>query len=105
MSPVRERDSVGTFEDLHDAATRMTGLEDFGADEYHEPLRVLLDSFASSAGLTGVGNTMERSFLRGALAARLLSEKAFADHPEHAEVAVDRPIFVTGIQRSGTTAI
>ena len=36
---VRERDSVGTFEDLHAAATRMTGLDDFGADEYHEPLQ------------------------------------------------------------------
>src|SRR3954464_4109762 len=102
---MRERDSVGTFDDLHAAARRMTGLDDFGCDDYHEPLRVLLDSFQSSAGLTGVGNTMERSFLRGALAARLLSEDGFAKHPEHAEVAVDRPIFVTGIQRSGTTAL
>jgi hypothetical protein len=102
---VRERDSVGTFEDLHEAATRMTGLEDFGDDEYHEPLRVLLDSFASSAGLTGVGNTMQRSFMRGALAARLLSQKAFADRPDHADVPLERPVFVTGIQRSGTTAV
>jgi len=102
---VRERDSVGTFEDLHAAATRMTGLDDFGADEYHEPLRVLLDSYAEEAGLTGVGNTMQRSFVRGALAARLLSEDGFKKHPEHADVAVDRPIFVTGIQRSGTTAV
>jgi len=102
---MRERDSVGTFDDLHAAARRMTGLDDFGCDDYHEPLRVLLDSFQSSAGLTGVGNTMERSFLRGALAARLISEDGFAKHPEHAEVAIERPIFVTGIQRSGTTAL
>jgi hypothetical protein len=102
---MRERDSVGTFEDLHAAATRMTGLEDFGPDEYHEPLRVLLDSFEREAGLTGVGNTMQRSFVRGALAARLLSQDAFSKHPAHAEVAVERPIFVTGIQRSGTTAL
>src|SRR4051795_12951877 len=102
---MRERDSVGTFDDLHAAARRMTGLDDFGCDDYHEPLRVLLDSFQSSAGLTGVGNTMERSFLRGALAARLISEDGFAKHPEHAEVTIERPIFVTGIQRSGTTAL
>ena len=88
MSPLRERESVGTVEDLHEAATRMTGLDDFGDDEYHEPLRVLLDSFATSAGLTGVGNTMQRSFMRGALAARLLSQKAFRDYPDHAEVPV-----------------
>jgi len=105
MSPLRERESVGTVEDLHEAATRMTGLDDFGDDEYHEPLRVLLDSFATSAGLTGVGNTMQRSFMRGALAARLLSQKAFRDYPDHAEVPVERPVFVTGIQRSGTTLV
>jgi hypothetical protein len=105
VSEVRERASVGTFEDLHDAASRMTGLDDFGPDEYHEPLRVLLHSLAYEAGLTGVGNTVQRSFVRGALAARLLSEDAFAKHPEHADVAVERPIFVTGIQRSGTTAL
>ncbi len=102
---MRERDSVGTFEDLHAAASRMTGLHDFGPDEYQEPLRVLLDSLERSAGLTGVGNTMHRSFVRGALGARLMSEDAFAKHPEHADVAVERPIFVTGIQRSGTTAL
>ena len=45
MSP-RARDSVGTFEDLHAAASRMTGLDDFGPDEYHEPMRVLLQSLA-----------------------------------------------------------
>ena len=102
---MKERDSVGTFEDLHASASRMTGLDDYGADEYHEPLRVLLDSFEREAGLTGVGNTMQRSFVRGALAARLLSEDAFARHPEHADVTVERPVFVTGIQRSGTTAV
>ena len=104
-TPIRERDSVGTVADLHAAATRMTGLADFGPDEYLEPMRVLLDSLETSAGLTGIGNTMQRSFLRGALAARLLSEKAFADHPAYVDVAVRQPLFVTGIQRSGTTAL
>ena len=30
---------------------------------------------------------------------------AWARHPEHAEVAIERPIFVTGLPRSGTTAL
>jgi hypothetical protein len=105
VTSVKERDSVGTFGDLHASAARITGLDDFGPDEYHEPMRILLDSLEHEAGLTGVGNTMQRSFVRGALAARLLSEDGFAKHPEHADVAVERPIFVTGIQRSGTTAM
>lgn len=102
---MRERDSVGTFDDLHEAATRMTGLSDFGGDEYHQALRLLVDGFTHEAGLTGVGNTQHRSFLRGALAARLLAQDAFTRHPEHAGVRIERPIFVTGIQRSGTTAL
>src|SRR3712207_9564977 len=77
----------------------------FGDDEYHEPLRVLLDSLEREAGLTRVGNTMQRSFVRGALAARLPPEDAFAKHPEHAEAPVERPVFVTGTQRCGTTAV
>ena len=67
---MRERDSVGSLEDLHASATKVTGLDDFGGGEYLEPLQVLLHSYEHSAGLTGTGNTMVRSFLRGALAAR-----------------------------------
>lgn len=102
---MRERDSVGTFEDLHEAASRATGLDDFGGDEYHEGLRILLDDYATEAGLTGAGNYMQRSFVRGALIARLLSQAGFKQHPEYAEVPIERPVFVTGLPRTGTTAL
>lgn len=99
------RESVGTVEDLHASATRLTGLDDFGDDEYLEGLRVLLKSYAEDAGLTPEGNRAMRAFLRGALVARLLSEMAWKQHPEHADVAIERPIFVTGLPRTGTTAL
>ena len=102
---MRERDSVGTFEDLHEAASRATGLDDFGGSEYHEGLRILLDDYAQEAGLTGVGNYMQRSFVRGALIARLLSEMGFKQHPSYVDVAIERPVFVTGLPRTGTTAL
>jgi hypothetical protein len=102
---MRERDSVGTFEDLHAAATRVTGLDDFGGDEYAEGLRILLDDYATTAGLTGVGNYMQRSFVRGALVARLLSQHGFEEHPGYVDVPVERPVFVTGLPRTGTTAL
>ena len=104
MSP-RERDSVGSADDLHESATRSCGLVDFGVTEYVEPLGVLLKSLERSAGLTGSGNATMRGYLRGALAARLLSQAAFRRMPEHADVPVERPLFVTGLQRSGTTAL
>jgi hypothetical protein len=100
-----ERDNVGTVEDLHESATRMTGLTDYGADDYSDGLAVLLESYARDADLTSLGRKVARVGLRGALAARLLSEAAWAAHPQYADVPVDRPIFVTGLPRSGTTAL
>ncbi|SNR72078.1 Sulfotransferase family protein [Haloechinothrix alba] len=99
------RDSVGTVEDLHESASRLTGLDDFGTDDYTDGLRVLLDSYAADARLTPRGNKIKRSFLRGALVARLLAEQAWKQYPEHADVRIERPIFVTGLPRTGTTAL
>jgi hypothetical protein len=99
------RDDVGTAEDLHASATRITGLTDFGDDDYRDGLAVLLDSYARDAALTPLGNKVMRGFLRGALVARLLSEAAWQRYPEHADVPIERPIFVTGLPRTGTTAM
>ncbi|AZZ79817.1 sulfotransferase family protein [Gordonia alkanivorans] len=99
------RTDVGTIADLHASATRATGLEDFGDTDYLEPLGILLDSYRSEAGLTELGSKMFRFFLKGALVARLLSEASWKANPEHAEVEITRPIFVTGLPRTGTTAL
>ncbi len=100
-----ERDGIGTAADLHAAATRITGLDDFGADDYRDGLAVLLESYARDADLTPQGVKAARAFLRGALMARLLSEAGWARHPEYAGVGIERPIFVTGLPRTGTTAL
>ena len=99
------RTDVGTVDDLHASATRLTGLDDFGADDYRDGLAVLLESYARDEDLTPLGSKMSRVFLRGALVARLLSEAAWRRYPEHAAVGIDRPVFVTGLPRTGTTAL
>ncbi len=100
-----ERTTVGTVEDLHASATRLTGLTDFGVDDYTEALGVLLDSYHTDEQLTPLGSKVSRVFLRGALVARLLSEAAWKQNPGHADVRIERPIFVTGLPRTGTTAL
>ncbi len=101
----RPRDRVGTVGDLHASATRLTGLTDFGDDEYLDGLAVLLASYATDEKLTPLGQKMSRVFLRGAMAARLLSEAAWQKYPEYANVSISRPIFITGLPRTGTTAL
>ena len=101
------RTDVGTVDDLHASATKACGLDDFGADDdnYREALSVLLESFRRDADLTEIGSKMNRFFVRNALVARLVSEAAWKQYPEHADVTIERPIFVTGLPRTGTTVI
>ena len=101
------RTDVGTVDDLKASAVRTVGFDDFGADDddYVEALSVLLESYRRDAGLTEVGSKMSRFFLRNALVARLLSEASWKRYPGHADVPITAPIFVTGLPRTGTTAL
>ena len=101
------RTDVGTVEDLHASAVKACGLDDFGSDDdnYIEALTVLLDAYRTEADLTEFGSKMQRFFARNALVARLVSEAAFEQYPQHVDVAIERPIFVTGLPRTGTTAV
>jgi hypothetical protein len=102
-----ERTDVGTVDDLHESASRLVGLDDFGADDdnYREGLAVILDSYQRDADLTPFGSKMSRVYLRGALAARLVAQAGWKRYPHYADVPVQRPIFVTGLVRTGTTAL
>jgi hypothetical protein len=102
-----ERTNVGTVDDLHESASRLVGLDDFGEDDdnYREGLAVILDSYQREAGLTPFGSKTCRVYLRGALAARLMAQAGWKQYPQYAHVPIERPIFVTGLPRTGTTAL
>ena len=107
-APPAPGNTVGTVEDLRASATRRTGLADFGDDDddaYADGLAVLLDSLNREAALTPAGSKSLRAFLRGALTARLLSQAAWQAHPDYGQVPVERPVFITGLPRTGTTAL
>jgi len=96
--------SVGTVEDLEASATRITTLTDFGGDEYREGLATLLRAYEEDEQLTELGRKVKRSELRGALVARLVSEVGFRQVAVD-DAVIERPIFVTGLPRTGTTAL
>ena len=102
----RERADVGSYEDIVAAAERTTGMTDMGGTGHEEGLRTLVEDLNSpEAGLTGKGNYFQRSEVKSALVGRLLTQAQFNQRPEHAEVPIERPIFVMGLPRTGTTAL
>ena len=101
----RTRPDLGTYDDIAEAARRSTGLSDFGGTDHEEGLRLLCDDLAEHGGLTPVGHYVQRAQIKSALVSRLVAEQGFKDNPAHAEVRIERPIFVTGLPRTGTTAL
>jgi hypothetical protein len=89
-------------EELIALAERRTGLTDFGEWQFVAPLRVLLQACESEAALGAFGRFALRwdalRFLENLLRLRA-AEKASGG----AAPAIERPVFVTGLPRSGTS--
>jgi hypothetical protein len=94
---------IGSVESIIEKATSLTGLSDFGDDDYSDGLTALHASLVADADLTEAGQKSARGMLRGALTARLMSQAGFAQYPRYTDVPIDRPLFVTGLPRTGTT--
>lgn len=90
---------------LHEQAVAAAGLDDFGEPDYLEGLRALLGSLDDEAPLNEIGVAALRGMIVGALVARLRSEQGFKQFPESAEAAVDAPLVIIGLPRTGTTAL
>jgi hypothetical protein len=87
------------------AARRETALDDFGDESFREPLRRLLGSLEAEAQLHPLGRLLLRQTLVRLLVNRLRLEALFARHPEIGAADVEAPVFVVGLQRTGTTLL
>jgi hypothetical protein len=90
---------------LLEAATSLTGLEDFGGDEWREPFRILLEDMQHEAELTLVGRIMARFDVLRSLVVRLRMAETEKKHPEILEQPVEAPLFITGLGRTGTSIL
>lgn len=89
---------------LLDQASTETGLDDFGDDRFTEPLAVLVAECSDPVtGLSPMGLFMEHSLLVTLLKNRLLVQDELNRHPHIHDLAIDRPIVVAGLPRTGTT--
>ncbi|RME24839.1 MAG: sulfotransferase [Deltaproteobacteria bacterium] len=91
-------------EAIIDAARKRTGLEDWGSDAFLEPMARAIEEIGR-ARFTDLGRVIIRQALVTALSNRLKVEEYFRRHPDAAEVAIERPVFILGFPRTGTTLL
>jgi hypothetical protein len=101
-----EQSFVEMEDALHAAATQTTGgLTDFGAPDYLPGLRALLASMDADTRFNDIGRQFGMGNVVGTLAARLYTERGWKQRPDFNGVAIRRPLVITGIPRTGTTAL
>ena len=85
-------------------ARKETGLRDFGDTTFLEPLDRLLTACGEpDANLSFVGRRATEWDVVRFLTNLLRFRQAEQDHPDIAQVRIEKPIFITGLPRSGTT--
>jgi hypothetical protein len=88
---------------LLETAERKTGLHDWGDPRFKDALAALLDSVNQEGALTFFGRFTVRQFLMENLCTRLRVIEVLKRFPEIRQQNIQRPIFITGWYRTGTT--
>lgn len=92
-----------TVEEIIAAARKETGLSDIGDPAVLEGLDRLLKSYAEEARFTERGSQMAHADLVTAMAIRMKIEGWLKDHPQLLDARIEKPLFVFGLPRTGTT--
>ena len=89
---------------MRDAAVAATGRDDFGDEWFMGPLGAWAADL-EHANLTEFGRKFLRALAVRDLARRLRVLQTLRDHPEIASVPIPRIVYITGLERSGTTLL
>lgn len=87
------------------AARKETGLTDYGDEAIIEGLSALTDALNHEARLTERGKAIVEKTLIDTLVGRLRVEDHLAKHPELLDRPIEKPMFVFGLPRTGTTLV
>jgi hypothetical protein len=95
---------IDWIEPLHEIAMENTGLQNFGDDKsYLIGLRVLLEQQDTESDLQiPIGYSLKLIHM---LEQRLLAEQRFKTNPKILESKIERPLVITGMVRTGSTAM
>lgn len=93
------------FDTIHATAAQATGLDDFGPDDYVAGLHEVLNALDDEPGISDDRRPAVLDLLAAALAERLRTQEAWRQRPQYRDVVISAPIVITGIPRTGTTAL
>jgi hypothetical protein len=91
-------------DELVEQARRGAGLERFDSDSYREGLEVLLADLNRGERPDGAQERL-RGGIVGALATRLKVQRYLEQRPELLQRRIERPVFIFGVPRTGTTLL
>ncbi len=94
-----------SIDELLDDASQVAGEVDFGDDSFREGLSMLLASAEHDAQLDADAATRLVDVIKRRLKNRLHVETWYRQHPETSAVDVGRATSITGLPRTGTTAL
>jgi hypothetical protein len=87
------------------AARRATGVREFADESFREPLRIVLREHDRNPNVNLVGKLIVRDFCLSAVINRLRIQRLLETYPEIREIPIRRPLFITGLPRTGTTLL
>jgi hypothetical protein len=90
---------------VEEARQRAGGLDDLGGGPYLEPLGLFVDSLNDEARLNPVGEFIARERILLHTVNRLHYVEDRKRHPGIADVEIERPVFIIGLPRTGTTIL
>lgn len=92
-------------EEVIAAARAQTGLTEFGDPAILEGLEILLKGYETEAQFSERGSQLAHAELVTQMANRMKVEDWLSRHPDLLEKPVERPLFVFGLPRTGTTLL
>lgn len=100
--PEQFRDAL---DQLHEIVSAEVGTDDFGPDDYLPGLKVLLQSMDYDPHFTGTGRCIAWGSVVGVLRGRAQAIKSMKENPGFDRHRIVSPVVITGVPRTGTTAL
>lgn len=92
-------------QELHELVAGEVGSDDFGPQDYQAGLTVLLQSMDYDPHFTELGRRIAWGMVVGVLKGRVHAIRAMKENPGFDDYQISNPVVITGIPRSGTTAL